>query len=72
MLNRSLAVLTFLVAANSLAFAAQSTTAPVPAAPRVHSEPAKAPHHKQRLKKHKEAAKKPATPPPTPAAPPKE
>jgi hypothetical protein len=72
MLNKSLAVLGFVVLANSFGFAAQSTTSPVPAGPRVQSVPAKAPHHKQRLKKHQQRAKKPVTPPTSPATPPKQ
>jgi hypothetical protein len=72
MLNKSLAVLGIILLTNSVGVAAQSTTAPVPAGPRVHSEPVKAPHHKQRLKKHQQRPKKPVTPPTHPTTPPKQ
>jgi len=70
MLKRSASIFGIVLLFSSLAFGGQSTTSPVPAAPKVQSKPVKAPRQKQRLKKHQKQAKKPVTPPTSPATPP--
>ena len=70
MLKRSASIFGIVLLFSSFAFGGQSTTSPVPAAPKVQSKPVKAPRQKQRLKKHKERAKKPVTPPTSPIPPP--
>ena len=70
MLKKSVSILGMVLLFSSFALAGQSTTSPVPAAPKVQSKPVKAPRQKQRLKKHQKQAKKPVTPPTSPATPP--
>jgi hypothetical protein len=65
-LKKSLSLFGVVLLFSSMTVAAQSTTTPVPAAPKVQSKPAKAPPQKQRLKESQKRGKKPATPPPSP------